>query len=111
VQADRLYRHMHRSNARPRLPCQSVVGPCTGTRGCDPMGARTRGERLMSGRIPIAGPWITEKEIGYVTQAVTDGWYANSAKYQTEFEDARLHTPHHTPLAGHHQFWYGPWSS
>jgi perosamine synthetase len=42
----------------------------------------------MSERIPIAGPWITEKEIGYVTQAVTDGWYANSAKYQTEFEDA-----------------------
>jgi hypothetical protein len=36
VQADRLYRHMHRSNARPRLSCQSVVGPCTGTRGCDP---------------------------------------------------------------------------
>ena len=42
----------------------------------------------MSARIPIAGPWITEKEIRYVTEAVTDGWYANSGKYQAEFEQA-----------------------
>jgi perosamine synthetase len=42
----------------------------------------------MSARIPIAGPWITEKEIRYVTEAVTNGWYADSAKYQSEFEHA-----------------------
>jgi perosamine synthetase len=42
----------------------------------------------MSARIPIAGPWITEKEIRYVTEAVANGWYENSAKYQGEFEAA-----------------------
>lgn len=42
----------------------------------------------MPARIPIAGPWITEKEIRYVTEAVTNGWYADSAKYQSEFEHA-----------------------
>jgi perosamine synthetase len=42
----------------------------------------------MSARIPIAGPWITEKEIRYVTEAVANGWYENSAKYQGEFETA-----------------------
>ena len=42
----------------------------------------------MSTRIPIAGPWITEKEIRYVSDAVANGWYANSAKYQSEFEQA-----------------------
>jgi perosamine synthetase len=38
--------------------------------------------------IPIAGPWITEKEIRSVSEAVADGWYANSAKYQAQFEEA-----------------------
>ena len=42
----------------------------------------------MAARIPIAGPWITEKEIRYVSEAVADGWYDNSAKYQTRFEEA-----------------------
>jgi perosamine synthetase len=42
----------------------------------------------MASRIPIAGPWITEKEIRYVSEAVADGWYDNSAKYQTRFEEA-----------------------
>ena len=42
----------------------------------------------MAERIPIAGPWITEKEVRYVTEAVRDGWYGNSAKYQTAFEAA-----------------------
>ena len=43
---------------------------------------------MMSARIPIAGPWITDKEIQYVREAVTNGWYANSGKYQGEFEQA-----------------------
>jgi perosamine synthetase len=42
----------------------------------------------MPPRIPIAGPWITEKEIKYVSAAVADGWYDNAAKYQAEFERA-----------------------
>jgi perosamine synthetase len=42
----------------------------------------------MSARIPIAGPWITEKEIRYVAEAAANGWYENSAKYQSEFEQA-----------------------
>src|SRR6516165_122649 len=42
----------------------------------------------MSTRIPIAGPWITEKEIRYVNDAVANGWYGNAAKYQVEFEQA-----------------------
>jgi perosamine synthetase len=42
----------------------------------------------MAARIPFAGPWITEKEIRYVSDAAANGWYANSAKYQTEFEQA-----------------------
>jgi perosamine synthetase len=42
----------------------------------------------MPPRIPIAGPWITEKEIKYVSAAVADGWYDNAAKYQGEFERA-----------------------
>jgi perosamine synthetase len=42
----------------------------------------------MSARIPIAGPWITEKEVRYVSEAVANGWYENSAKYQGEFEAA-----------------------
>src|SRR5215831_5655243 len=43
---------------------------------------------MMSTRIPIAGPWITEKEIRYVNDAVANGWYGNAGKYQTEFEQA-----------------------
>src|SRR6266404_6318369 len=42
----------------------------------------------MSTRIPIAGPWITEKEIRYVSDAVAHGWYGNASKYQTDFERA-----------------------
>jgi perosamine synthetase len=42
----------------------------------------------LSARIPIAGPWITEKEIQYVSEAVRNGWYENSSKYQCEFEEA-----------------------
>ena len=42
--------------------------------------------RIDVGAYPIAGPWITDKEIRYVNDAVANGWYANSAKYQGEFE-------------------------
>lgn len=42
----------------------------------------------MSDRIPVAGPWITEKEIAYVTDAVTNAWYENANVYTKRFEEA-----------------------
>lgn len=39
-------------------------------------------------RIPIAGPWITQKEIDYVTDAVTNAWYGNANIYHERFEKA-----------------------
>jgi perosamine synthetase len=38
--------------------------------------------------IPVAGPWITQKEIDYVTDAATNSWYSNAIVYQTRFEQA-----------------------
>ena len=39
-------------------------------------------------RIPVAGPWITQKEIDYVTDAVANAWYANANIYHARFEKA-----------------------
>ena len=39
-------------------------------------------------RIPVAGPWITRKEIDYVTDAVTHAWYADANMYHERFEAA-----------------------
>lgn len=36
--------------------------------------------------IPVAGPSITEKEIAYVTDAVTNGWYEHANDYIFRFE-------------------------
>ena len=41
-------------------------------------------------RIPVSGPWITQKEIDYVTDAVTNAWYANANIYNELFEKDRL---------------------
>lgn len=38
--------------------------------------------------IPVAGPWITNKEITYVTDAVTNGWYDQANDYINRFESA-----------------------
>jgi perosamine synthetase len=38
--------------------------------------------------VPISGPWITEKEIQYVTDAVTNAWYGSHAMYHDRFEKA-----------------------
>jgi perosamine synthetase len=40
------------------------------------------------GRIPVAGPSITEKEIAYVTDAVAHDWYDNAGRYIARFETA-----------------------
>lgn len=39
-------------------------------------------------RIPVAGPSITQKEIDYVTDAVTNAWYSNANVYHDRFEKA-----------------------
>ena len=39
-------------------------------------------------RIPVSGPWITEKEIAYVTDAVTHAWYGNANVFYARFEKA-----------------------
>jgi perosamine synthetase len=40
------------------------------------------------GRIPVAGPSITDKEIEYVTDAVRTGWYSHAGDYHARFESA-----------------------
>ena len=45
-------------------------------------------ERLITERIAVAGPWITQKEIDYVTDAVTNAWYGNAGMYNERFERA-----------------------
>ncbi|MDA1252849.1 MAG: DegT/DnrJ/EryC1/StrS family aminotransferase, partial [Planctomycetota bacterium] len=39
-------------------------------------------------RIPVAGPSITQREIDYVTDAVTTCWYGEANKYHAKFEQA-----------------------
>ena len=39
-------------------------------------------------RIPISGPWITQKEIDYVSEAAKNAWYDQANLYQTRFEEA-----------------------
>jgi perosamine synthetase len=39
-------------------------------------------------KIPVAGPWITEKEIEYVRDAVANAWYGNANMYHVRFEKA-----------------------
>lgn len=38
--------------------------------------------------IPVAGPWITRKEIDYVADAVAHAWYENANMYHEQFEKA-----------------------
>ena len=39
-------------------------------------------------RIPVSGPWITQREIDYVTDAVTNAWYSQANMYNERFETA-----------------------
>jgi len=39
-------------------------------------------------RIPIAGPWITEKEVSYAAEAAAEGWYQRAGLYPQRFEQA-----------------------
>jgi perosamine synthetase len=37
-------------------------------------------------RIPVSGPWITQKEVDYVADAAQNSWYANANFYNERFE-------------------------
>ncbi|WP_449245242.1 DegT/DnrJ/EryC1/StrS family aminotransferase [Desulfobacca acetoxidans] len=37
--------------------------------------------------IPVSGPWITQKEIEYVTDAVSNAWYSKANMYNQKFEE------------------------
>jgi perosamine synthetase len=39
-------------------------------------------------KIPVAGPWITDKEIRYVTEAVTTAWFDDANVFNQKFEQA-----------------------
>jgi perosamine synthetase len=43
---------------------------------------------LIMERIPVSGPWITQREIDYVTDAVTNAWYSKANIYNESFEKA-----------------------
>jgi len=43
-------------------------------------------KRIRNAKIPVAGPWITEKEIQYVTDTVTNAWYGNANMYHERFD-------------------------
>ncbi len=39
-------------------------------------------------RIPVAGPWITDREVSYVIEAAAHGWYENASAWSSRFERA-----------------------
>lgn len=39
-------------------------------------------------RIPVAGPWITQREIDYVADAAATAWYERANEYPRRFEEA-----------------------
>jgi DegT/DnrJ/EryC1/StrS aminotransferase family len=39
-------------------------------------------------RMPVAGPSITQKEIDYVTEAVSTAWYERANRFHERFETA-----------------------
>lgn len=43
------------------------------------------------GKIPVAGPWITQRELQYVADAAATCWYGNAGAYTRRFEAAFAH--------------------
>jgi perosamine synthetase len=39
-------------------------------------------------RIPIAGPWITDREVDYAADAARNAWYSRAGEYLARFEHA-----------------------
>jgi perosamine synthetase len=48
----------------------------------------SNGPAMRPGPIPVAGPWITEREIAYVAEAAATAWYANAGTFNARFEAA-----------------------
>jgi len=42
----------------------------------------------VSERLPVAGPWITDKEVAYAADAARHGWYETAGEYPARFEQA-----------------------
>ncbi len=65
--------------------------PSTSVPDVSDTGASSVGEgpgAIPTDRIPIAGPWITEHEIAYVTQAAESDWYGQATRSLGNFERA-----------------------
>lgn len=43
-------------------------------------------------RIPVAGPWITQREIDYATDAAANAWHENANMYNARFEQTFART-------------------
>ncbi|HEX9792729.1 MAG TPA: DegT/DnrJ/EryC1/StrS family aminotransferase [Planctomycetota bacterium] len=39
-------------------------------------------------RLPVAGPWVTDKEAEYVAEAARTGWYEGAGRFERRFEEA-----------------------
>lgn len=42
----------------------------------------------MTDRIPVAGPWVTDKEVSYAADAAANDWYGRAGYYVRRFEEA-----------------------
>lgn len=40
----------------------------------------------MRKKIPVAGPWVTDKEVAYVADAAANAWYENANSFNNRFE-------------------------
>ena len=38
--------------------------------------------------IPVAGPWVTDREVEYVTEAARNAWFSNHYEFNRRFEEA-----------------------
>ena len=46
------------------------------------------GSELRTERVPVAGPWVTEREVQYVAEAAEHDWYQNAGRSVPRFEAA-----------------------
>lgn len=51
-----------------------------------PNAGTTNGDSPAAARIPVAGPWVTELEIRYVSEAAANDWYAGAGQSVSQFE-------------------------
>jgi len=58
-----------------------------GASSVDLRASATKAETIAK-RIPVAGPWITQKEIDYVADAAANAWYDKAGIYNERFESA-----------------------